>query len=181
MCVRARTRRFLGSLYLCRLFALFVILALLFLSVALSYLDFHKHFDLQHSMCSMLLFFFLTKGIPSHLAIDSLTHSHTPKIRLRKTILEFLLHTTYLLPSLSPSFGQFFSHLSLFFFFWLCFYPFFSLHDFLTTRKRKFALSISSLQFQGLQLPPTDTCYHGSYALNLLSVTTQLSAHSYIS
>jgi len=91
-------------------------------------------------------FFLLTKGIPSHLAIDSLTHQ---KFGYAKPSWNSCC-THDISPSLSPSFGLFFS----FSFFASVSIPFFSIHDFLTTRKRKFALSISSLQFQGLQLPP---------------------------
>ena len=129
-----------------------------------------KHFDLQHSLCSMLLFFF-SKGIPSHLAIDSLTHTHrhTPKNSVTdKTILEFLLHTTY-----PHRCRHLLDYSFIFFFFWLCFYLFFfPLHDFLTTRKRKFALSISSLQLQGFPAPPSQLI--SDTMAYLLSISFQL-------
>lgn len=90
--------------------------------------------------CARCYYFFSHKRNTSHLAIDSLTHTHTlPKIRLCKTILEFLLHD---IPS--PIVVAIFWTILLifFFFFWLPFLSsLFPLHDFLTTRKRKFAPS----------------------------------------
>jgi hypothetical protein len=65
--------------------------------------------------CAGCYFFFLTKGIPSHLAIDSLTH--TPqKFGYAKP--SWNSCCTHDIPStlLSPSFGLFFSHLFPFFF-----------------------------------------------------------------
>ena len=128
-----------------------------------------KHFDLQHSLCSMLLFFF-SKGIPSHLAIDSLTHTqtHTQKFGYRQNHLG-ILAAHDIPPSLSPSFGLFF-HLFLFLALFLSF--FFPLHDFLTTRKRKFALSISSLQLQGFPAPPSQLI--SDTMAYLLSISFQL-------
>jgi len=145
-------------------------LALLFLSVALSYLDFRKNiFELQHSLCSMLFFSHKRNTLPLG---NRFPHTHTHKNWVTQNhlgILAALRHTSL---SLSPSFGQFFHHLFSFLLFLALFLSRF-LHEFLTTRKRKFAQSISSLQFQGgvYSFPPqliSDTMAH------MLSISFQL-------
>jgi len=104
-CARARTRRSLGSYTSVVCLHSLSSLALLFLSVALSYLDFHKHFLVLDAI------FFLTKGIPSsHLAIDSFTNTH-PKISLTQNhlgILAALLIVVAIFWTILSSFSLFF-------------------------------------------------------------------------
>ena len=64
-----------GFIYLCRLFALFVTCSVVSFCCFFLLGLITNIFDLQHS-CARC-YFFLTKGIPSHLAIDSVTHIHT--------------------------------------------------------------------------------------------------------
>jgi len=160
--------KILGFIYLCHLFALFVITcSVVSFNVALSYLDLSQTFLTFNTPCARCYFFFSQKEYsPTWQSIPSHTHTHThtkKKFGYAKPSWNSCCTHDIPSPSLSPSFGLFF-HLLSFFSFWLCSYPFFSHDDFLTTRKRKFALSISSLQFQGCSLP-TDTMLLISFQL----------------
>ena len=97
-------------------------LALLFLSVALSYMDFRKHFWTSTLPVLDAFFFSQKEYPPTWQSIPSHTPpTYTPKIGLRKTILEFLLHTRQTVPIvfaifwtiLSSSFTFFFGSVSI--------------------------------------------------------------------
>ena len=137
--MRARTRRSLGSYTSVVCLHSSSSLALLFLSDALFLTWTFKHFDLeQHfdSCARCYHFFFSQKEYPPGSRFP-LSHTH-PKNRLR--ILEFLLHTRHTLPIVVAIFWTILPHL--FLSFCLCFLSFFFFFfSFLTTRKRKFALS----------------------------------------
>ena len=158
-CALARTRRSLGSYNSVVCLHSLSSLALLFLSVALSYLDFRKHFW-SSTLHVLDAIFFLTKGIPpTWQSIPSYKHTKNTVTQNHLGILAAQHDIPS--PSLSPSFGLFF-HLYLFFlFFGSVPIPFFS--RFFNYEKRKFAQSISSLQFQGFAAPPqllSDTMAH---------------------
>ena len=152
-CALARTRRSLGSYNSVVCLHSLSSLALLFLSVALSYLDFRKHFW-SSTLHVLDAIFFLTKGIPpTWQSIPSYKHTKNTVTQNHLGILAAQHDIPS--PSLSPSFGLFF-HLYLFFFFLALFLsPFF--HDFLTTRKENLPNLSPLFSFRGLQLPPN--CY----------------------
>ena len=94
-CMRACTRRSPGFIYICRLFALFVVTCSV-VSFCCSFLLGLSNILTFNTPCARCYYFFSHKRNTLPLGNRLLhTHSHTPKIRLRITILEFLLHTTY--------------------------------------------------------------------------------------
>ena len=135
-------------------------------------------FELHHSMCSML-FFFLTKGIPSHLAIDSLTQTHT--YHTKNTVTQNHLG---ILAAQPPNrcrhlLDYFFIFISSFFLA-LFLLPFFTI--FLTTRKENLPNLSPLFNFRVCSSPQllSDTMAH------MLSISFQLRhgierSHSYIS
>jgi len=169
--------KILGFIYVCRLFALFVITCSVVSFCCSFLLGLSQSFLIFITPCARCYFFFSQKEYPpTWQSIPSHKHTRTtPKIRLLKTILEFLLHNTTYPPHRCRHLLDY-SFIFISFFFGSVPIPFFS--RFFNYEN---SLNLSSVS-EGLQLPPTtDTRYHGLYALNLLSVTTRLSAHSYIS
>ena len=132
-------------------------------------------FELHHSMCSMLFFFSQKEYPPTWPSIPSHKHTlTTPKIRLLKTILEFLLHN---LPIVVVIFWTIFSSLSSFF---LALFLLLFFHDFLTTRKENLPNLSPLFNFRVCSSPLSDTMAH------MLSISFQLRhgierSHSYIS
>lgn len=104
-----------GFIYLCRLFALFVITCSV-VSFCCSFLLGLSNILTFSTPSARCYIFFSHKRntLPPGNRFRH-THTHTPKNRLRKTILEFLLHTRHTLPIVVAIFGLFFSHLFLFF------------------------------------------------------------------
>ena len=111
-------------------------------------------FDLQHSLCSMLFFSHKRNTLPLGNRFPH-TYTHTKNSVTQNHLGILAAHTTY-----SPHRRRHLLDYSFISFFLAFFLSLFSLHDFLITRKRKFALS-TLFSSRGLQLPPsTDTWAH---------------------
>jgi len=182
-CARARTRRSLGSYTSVVCLHSLSSLALLFLSVALFYLDFRNHFwSSSLHVLDAIFFSHKRNTLPLGNRFPH-TNTHVPhqKYGYSKPSWNSCCTTRHTLPIVVAIFWTILSSLSLFFFLARFLSPFF--HDFLTTRKENLPQSISSLQFQGVCSSPPN-CYLIAWLIcsqSPFSYDTRLSAHSYIS
>jgi len=145
--------KILGFIYLCRLFALFVTCSVV--SFCCSFLlGLSQTFLTFNTPCARCYFFFLTKGIPSHLAIDSLTNTHTHQKNAKPSWNSCC--TTYPLSHRCRHLLDYSFIFFIFFLFWLFSYPLF--FTIFKLRKKENLPNLSPLfSFRGLQLPPHQT------------------------